>query len=81
MNELIIRKVYHLIWVMLSMIKELVEFEKALDKVKMTKEQLIQDGFGSSPFLIASLLFMRERFADMLSIILDIQHGMGKHFI
>ena len=34
----------------LSMIKELAEFEKALDKVKMTKEQLIEDGFGRSPF-------------------------------
>ena len=33
----------------LSMIKELADFEKALDQVKITSEQLIEDGFGSSP--------------------------------
>ena len=58
MNELIIRKALPSdMGDVLSMIKELAEFEKALDKVKMTKEQLIKDGFGRSPFFNCIIAF------------------------
>lgn len=58
MNELIIRKALPSdMGDVLSMIKELAEFEKALDKVKMTKDQLIEDGFGSSPFFNCIIAF------------------------
>ena len=49
MKELIIRNALPTdMEAVLSMIKELAEYEKALDKVKMTTEQLIEDGFGHS---------------------------------
>ena len=58
MNELIIRKALPSdMGDVLSMIKELAEFEKALDKVKMTKDQLIEDGFGRSPFFNCNIAF------------------------
>ncbi len=40
----------------LKLIKELAEFERALDSVEVTEDQLLADGFGSSPafeFLVA----------------------------
>ena len=58
MKDLIIRKgAQSDIPEVLSLIRELAEYERALDSVEVTEEQLVADGFGSSPlyeFLIAT---------------------------
>lgn len=50
MGEVIIRKaVQEDCASMLELIKELADYEKALDEVTLTLEQFIEDGFGKSP--------------------------------
>jgi len=50
MNEVIIRKaVREDCASMLDLIKELADYEKALDEVTLNLEQFIEDGFGNSP--------------------------------
>jgi GNAT superfamily N-acetyltransferase len=50
MGEVIIRKaVQEDCAPMLELIKELAEYEKALNEVTLTLEQFVEDGFGKSP--------------------------------
>jgi len=47
--------------VMLSLIRELAEFEHGLDEVTMTEEELLEDGFGENPLYECILAEMEDK--------------------
>ena len=59
----------------LELIKELADYENAIEEVQITVEELENDGFGKHPLYYFLVAEEKIKLLDYHFIILDIQHG------
>ena len=65
----------------LDLIKELAEYEKALDQVSNTVERLENDGFGKSPVYDLFVAEAENKIIGMAITFSDILRGKGRTYI